>query len=235
MPYHYGFGSQYLLYILGIVLVMFAQSRVTSAYHKYKTIPNKRGISGKDVARYILDHNDLHDVRVEVANGGSLSDHYDPMHRVVRLSNDIYYNTSIASLSVAAHECGHAIQHKVGYGAIALRNKLLPAANIASQMGWAILVLGLFLFSSTPVLLYTGIGCICIVLLFQIVTLPVEFNASSRAMKQIASSGLMLPEEKSLCSSMLRAAAFTYVAAVLSTLMQILRILLMILGRRRDD
>lgn len=229
------FLSQYMLYMIGIAVVMFAQARVSNAYQRYKRIANRRGISGADTARSILDANGLQNVRVEVSKGGSLSDHYDPVHHVVRLSPEIYYNKSIASLSVAAHECGHAIQHKAGYGAIALRNRLLPAANIASQLGWVVLVLGLFLFASMPVLLYAGILMICIVLLFQIVTLPVEFNASSRAIKQISADGLMSEEERPMVKGMLRAAAFTYVAAVLSTLMQILRILLMILGRRQHD
>ena len=171
--------SQYFLYILAFAVVMLAQSRVQAAYHKYKRIPNEHGLTGEAVARRILDMNNLQSIRVEVAKGGMLSDHYDPVHHVVRLSPDIFYNASIASISVAAHEVGHAIQHKEHYGAIGLRNRLLPMANIASQLGWVVLVLGLFLFASTPVILYAGIAMICIILLFQIVTLPVEFNASS--------------------------------------------------------
>lgn len=230
------FYSQYLLYILAFVIVMFAQSKVQAAYHRYKEIPNEMGISGEETARRILDYNGLQDISVEVANGGMLSDHYDPIHRVVRLSPDIFYNKSIASISVAAHEVGHAIQHKEHYGAIGLRNRLLPAANIASKLGWIVLVLGLFLFVSIPIVLYVGIALICIVLLFQIVTLPVEFNASTRAVKQLAMHGLVAEDESYKVKSMLRAAAFTYVAAVLSTLAQILRILLMVLGsNKRND
>ena len=216
--------SQYFLYILAFAVVMLAQSRVQAAYHKYKRIPNEHGLTGEAVARRILDMNNLQSIRVEVAKGGMLSDHYDPVHHVVRLSPDIFYNASIASISVAAHEVGHAIQHKEHYGAIGLRNRLLPMANIASQLGWVVLVLGLFLFASTPV-----------ILLFQIVTLPVEFNASSRAVKQLAMYGMISEQERYDVKGMLRAAAFTYVAAVLSTLAQILRILLMVLGRRDDD
>lgn len=227
--------SQYFLYILAFAVVMLAQSRVQAAYHKYKRIPNEHGLTGEAVARRILDMNNLQSIRVEVAKGGMLSDHYDPVHHVVRLSLDIFYNASIASISVAAHEVGHAIQHKEHYGAIGLRNRLLPMANIASQLGWVVLVLGLFLFASTPVILYAGIAMICIILLFQIVTLPVEFNASSRAVKQLAMYGMISEQERYDVKGMLRAAAFTYVAAVLSTLAQILRILLMVLGRRDDD
>ena len=216
--------SQYFLYILAFAVVMLAQSRVQAAYQKYKRIPNEHGLTGEAVARRILDMNNLQSIRVEVAKGGMLSDHYDPVHHVVRLSPDIFYNASIASISVAAHEVGHAIQHKEHYGAIGLRNRLL-----------VVLVLGLFLFASTPVILYAGIAMICIILLFQIVTLPVEFNASSRAVKQLAMYGMISEQERYDVKGMLRAAAFTYVAAVLSTLAQILRILLMVLGRRDDD
>ena len=227
--------SQYLLYILAFMVVMAAQSRVQAAYHKYKQVPNQYRLTGEAVARRILDMNGLNHIRVEVSNGGSLSDHYDPVHHVVRLSPDIFYNTSIASLSVAAHEVGHAIQHKEHYGAIGLRNRLLPMANIASKLGWAVLILGLFLFASTPIILYFGIALICVILLFQIVTLPVEFNASSRAVKQLSMYGMMTDSERNDVKGMLNAAAFTYVAAVLSTLAQILRILLLVLGRRNND
>ncbi len=227
--------SQYLLYILAFMVVMAAQSRVQAAYHKYKQVPNQYRLTGENVARRILDMNGLNHIRVEVSNGGSLSDHYDPVHHVVRLSPDIFYNTSIASLSVAAHEVGHAIQHKEHYGAIGLRNRLLPIANIASRLGWAVLILGLFLFASTPFILYFGIALICVILLFQLVTLPVEFNASSRAVKQLSMYGMMTDSERNDVKGMLNAAAFTYVAAVLSTLAQILRILLLVLGRRNND
>ena len=237
MPIYYypSFSSQYLLYLLGILIVLYAQGRVSSAYNKYKQIPNKKGIRGVDAARIILDRNGLQDVRIEPAKGGTLSDHYDPVHRVVRLSSDIYYNASIASVSVAAHECGHAIQHKVGYAALSWRSKLLPVANICSQLGWITLILGLFLFSSFSSLVYLGIGMILVVFLFQVVTLPVEFNASTRAIAQISELQLMQDDERPMVRSILKAAAFTYVASVLSTLLQIFRILIMVLGRRNND
>ena len=164
-----------------------------------------------------------------------MSDHYDPVHGVVHLSSDIYYNTSIASISVAAHEVGHAIQHKEHYGFIALRNRILPIANIASQLGWIVLVIGLFMFASTPVILYIGLSLIFVILLFQILTLPIEFNASNRAIKNLQSYQLISDNETDDVKRMLKAAAFTYVAAVLSTLAQILRILLMILGNQRRN
>lgn len=229
------FISQYFLYILAFAIVMIAQSRVQAAYQKYKQIPNERGLRGEEVARKILDANGLQNIAVEVAKGGALSDHFDPVHHVVRLSPDIFYKASIASISVAAHEVGHAIQHKEHYGAIGLRNRLLPLANVASQLGWVVLVLGLFLFVSTPVILYAGIALICVILLFQVITLPVEFNASTRAVKQLTAMGLIATEETFQVKGMLKAAAFTYVAAVLATVVQILRILLIVLGRKRND
>ncbi|WP_416324833.1 zinc metallopeptidase [[Eubacterium] hominis] len=226
---------QYLLYILGFAIVMLAQARVQQVYNQYKAKPNARKMTGKDAARMILDASGLPEISVEVSRGGSLSDHYDPVHGVVHLSSDIYYNTSIASISVAAHEVGHAIQHKEHYGLIALRNRILPIANIASQLGWIVLVIGLFMFASTPVILYIGLSLIFVILLFQILTLPIEFNASDRAIKNLQSYQLITDNETDDVKRMLKAAAFTYVAAVLSTLAQILRILLMILGNQRRN
>lgn len=226
---------QYLLYILGFAIVMLAQARVQQVYNQYKAKSNARKMTGKDVARMILDASGLPEISVEVSRGGSLSDHYDPVHGVVHLSSDIYYNTSIASISVAAHEVGHAIQHKEHYGFIALRNRILPIANIASQLGWIVLVIGLFMFASTPVILYIGLSLIFVILLFQILTLPIEFNASDRAIKNLQSYQLISDNETDDVKRMLKAAAFTYVAAVLSTLAQILRILLMILGNQRRN
>ncbi len=221
------------LYLLALICVLWAQGQVQRAYQKYKRIENEKNISGADVARQILDANGLYDVNVEVAQGGILSDHYDPTKHVVRLSPDIYYNRSIASLAVAAHEVGHAIQHKEQYGFIAIRNKLLPAAQIASKLGWLTLFLGLFFLYITPVLLYIGIIMLVVIALFQLVTLPLEFNASSRALVQLQQASFVNEDEIDDCRSMLRAAAFTYVAALLSTIAQILRMVL--IARRNDD
>lgn len=229
------FFSQYFIYIVGFLIVVAAQSRVQSAYHKYKNISNKKKVTGHDAARAILDANDLHNVRIEMMKGSTLSDHYDPRHHIVRLSEDIYYRASIASLCIAAHEVGHAIQHKEHYGAIALRNRILPAAQFASRLGWIVLFIGFFLFSSTPVILYIGIILICVILLFQVVTLPIEFNASHRAIQQLEALHMVSAEEVPMAKAMLKAAAFTYVAAVLATLTQILRILLIVLNSRRSD
>lgn len=223
----------YFLYLLAFLIVVMAQAGVQNAYHRYKQMKNRKGYTGAQVARQILDANGLQNVPVEVSQGGVLSDHYDPTRHVVRLSSDIYYNQSIAAISVAAHEVGHAIQHKEHYGFIALRNKLLPAANIASNLGWITLVFGLMFIETMPILFYFGLTSLLVIALFQFVTLPVEFNASTRAIKQLQYQKLIEDGEQQACKAMLRAAALTYVAALVSSILQILRVLL--IARRRDD
>lgn len=226
--------SSYMLYLLGFVIVMMAQMSVQGAYQKYKKIANRKGYTGAQVARNILDKNGLSHVQVEVANGGVLSDHYDPTHHVVRLSADIYYNKSIASISVAAHEVGHAIQHKENYGLIGLRNRLLPAANIASNLGWIVLFIGLFLFGgANNIVFQIGFLMLIVIVIFQLVTLPIELNASSRALKQLSANGYIYEDEVPECRAMLKAAAFTYLAALINSILQILRVLL--IARRRND
>ncbi|MDD6466791.1 MAG: zinc metallopeptidase [Erysipelotrichaceae bacterium] len=221
---------QYFLYLLAFIVVMIAQMKVNSAFHQYKQQENEKGLTGAQVARRILDENGLHDVSIEHAQG-VLSDHYDPKAKVVRLSNDIYYGATIAAISVAAHESSHAIQHAENYGFIALRNSILPFCALSSNLAWPVLLIGL-LFSIKP-LAYFGIGLLLVVLAFQVVTLPVEFNASSRAMTILANDGMIYEEERADVKSMLSAAAMTYVAAVISSAIQILRFLL-IINRNRD-
>lgn len=221
-----------LLYLGAIAIVMFAQTRMQSAYHRYRKMESEYGYSGAAVARAILDANGLHNVKVQLAEGGSLSDHYNPMQQTVNLSPDIYYKSSIASIAVAAHEVGHAIQHKERYGAIGIRNAILPVANIASQLGWGVLFFG-FMIGFTP-LLKLGVVMLLTVMAFQLITLPIEFNASSRAIVQMRSLNIIAEQETADARSMLNAAAFTYVAAVINTIFQILRILLMMNRRERD-
>ncbi len=218
------------LYILAIVLAMMAQAKVQSAYQKYRRVASSRGLTGEQVARRILNNNGLSNVRIEQASG-TLSDHYDPRNHVVRLSQDIYSGSSIAAISVAAHEVGHALQHSENYGFIALRNTILPITQISSNLAWPVLMIGLLFANGT--MLYLGIFLLVIVLIFQVVTLPVEFNASSRAIVQLENEGIILDDEKKECKSMLSAAAMTYVAAVAASALQILRLLL-IAGRRND-
>lgn len=223
---------QYILYFGAFVIVLYSQIHLQSTYQKARRLDSYHRYTGAEVARMILDENGLSDVQVVLARGGSLSDHYNPVNKTVNLSSDIYFKSSVASISVAAHEVGHAIQHKEHYGAIALRNRILPFANLASQMGWGVLFLG-FIFSLSS-LIYIGIFCLMLIALFQLVTLPVEFNASSRALVQLQQLNIIVEEEVSDCRKMLSAAALTYVAALLSTLVQILRLIL-IFGRNNED
>lgn len=220
----------FILYMLAFVVVMVAQASVTSAYKKYRNVPCERGVTGAQVARRILDSKGLYDVGLDITSG-VLADHYDPRTKVVRLSHDVYYGHSIASVAVAAHEVGHAIQHAENYGFIGLRNTILPYCSIANSLAWPTLFIGLF-FSMEP-LLYVGIIMLIAVLAFQLVTLPVEFNASSRALTLLTSQGVLYEEEKNDAKAMLSAAAMTYVAAVISSALQILRFLL-IANRNRD-
>ena len=217
------------LYLLALILVVWAQFKVNGAYARYRNVSTRRGYRGVEAARMILNQNGLHDVKIEMATGGELSDHYDPQTNTVRLSKDVYYNDSIASIAISAHEVGHAIQHATNYGFIGLRNMILPYAMISSKLGWTILFLGLMF--TLDSLFYIGIGMLCIIALFQLITLPVELNASKRALALLESNGIILAEEKRDCKTMLSAAAFTYIAALISTLLQILRLL----GRRRRD
>lgn len=220
-----------LLYLFAALVVMFAQFGVQGSYQKYRKIETYSGIRGCDVARRILDANGCSDVIVNPSNGGSLSDHYNPSNKTINLSPEVFYKSSIASVAVAAHEVGHAIQHAQGYPAIALRNRLLPYANIASSFGWSVLFIGLF--ANIELLFYIGIVSLVVILLFQIVTLPIEFDASSRALYHLESMGILAYEEKQDAKKMLNAAALTYVASVLATLAQILRFVLMNNRRNR--
>ncbi|HJC35693.1 MAG TPA: zinc metallopeptidase [Candidatus Merdibacter merdavium] len=237
MFYGFGYGSstQYILYLLGILLAVIAQGWLSSTYSKYRAVANARGLSGAECARYILHRNGLDHIRVEMSRGGTLSDHYDPRAGVIRLSADIYQGTSIASLSVAAHECGHAIQHKENYAPLKIRDTMVPVVNLANQIGWVALFLGLVLFYRSSTLLMVGGIMLLVVLAFQLITLPVELNASSRALKILRADGMIMEQERPMASTMLKAAAFTYVASVLSTLLQILRVFLIAGSRDRRN
>lgn len=237
MFYGFGYGSstQYILYLLGILLAVIAQGWLSNTYSKYRAVANARGLSGAECARHILHRNGLDHIRVEMSRGGTLSDHYDPRAGVIRLSADIYQGTSIASLSVAAHECGHAIQHKENYAPLKIRDTMVPVVNLANQIGWVALFLGLVLFYRSSTLLMVGGIMLLVVLAFQLITLPVELNASSRALKILRADGMIMEQERPMASTMLKAAAFTYVASVLSTLLQILRVFLIAGSRDRRN
>lgn len=220
----------YLLTILAFIITITAQLFVNGSYSKTRKIKNKHNLTGEQVARTILDKNGLQNVQIEEV-GTTLGDHYDPRSKTVRLSSDIYHNTSIASASVAAHECGHAIQDKDDYTFLRIRHALIPVVNFSSYAGYIAIVIGC-IFSSIN-LIWVGILMEIIILLFQLITLPVEFNASSRALKQLEELNLLEKSEIKYSRKMLKAAAMTYVASVAAAVLEILRLLL-IFGRRDD-
>ena len=225
--------STYILYyalpILGLIITSIAQLKITTNYSKYKKIDATSRKSGAEVARTILDKHGLRNVKVE-ETAGNLTDHYDPRNKVVRLSTDIYEGRTIASVSVAAHECGHAIQDKVNYTPMRIRSLLVPIVNFSTKIGYLIITISLVM----GALKLAGIGLILLLsmLLFQLVTLPVEFDASRRGKKELAELHILDPSEQKGSAKMLKAAAFTYVASVLSTLFEILRLALMVASRR---
>lgn len=218
------------LAIVGTVIVLAAQIKIKSSYAKYKEIQNKRGMTGFDTARMILDKHGLDNVHI-VEVSGELSDHYDPSRKVVRLSHDIFHGNSIAAISVAAHECGHAIQDKENYSFMHIRATLVPIVNFISGSGFLVIIISLIA-GITGYLLY-GILMILATLLFQLVTLPVEFDASKRALAELESLNIVNEEEKDGSKSVLTAAAMTYVASVLSSILSLLR--LVIMYNNRDD
>ena len=213
-----------IILIIAILFIpLLAQIKVKSSYNKYMRIKNTSGLSGTEVARRILDNHNLNSVYV-VETPGVLSDHYDPRRKTVRLSNSIFEDTTIASVAVAAHECGHAIQDKEGYFFLKLRSMIYPIVNIATSISYYIIFIGFVL--EYIDLIYLGIGFSALGLLFQIITLPVEFNASKRAKEEIHKMGIITNEEEAGVSAMLSAAALTYVAGVLSSALQIIRLIL---------
>ena len=227
----YYYDPTYVLVLIGALICLAAQAMVSSAYSKWKEVPSRTGLTGAQVARQILDGNGCRDVRIE-AVAGTLSDHYDPTNGVLRLSSEVYGGRSIAALGVAAHEAGHAIQDAQDYAPMRIRANLVPVANIGSQAAVPLFMLGLFM--SWEPLLKIGILCFALAVLFYVVTLPVEFNASGRAVKVLAKSFLPEDEVRGV-KAMLTAAAMTYVAAALQAVLQLVRLLLLANSRRRDD
>lgn len=223
----------YLLVIIGAVLCMAASSFVNSTYRKYAAIRSRSGITGAEAATRILRSAGIMDVMVQHVSG-NLTDHYDPGKKVLCLSDAVYDSGSVAAIGVAAHECGHAVQHQKGYLPLKIRTALVPAANIGSRLGLPLVIIGLVLGLSTT-LVQIGIWIFAIAVLFQIVTLPVEFNASNRALVMLENQGIMGTEELGYCKKVLGAAAMTYVAAAASSVLQLLRLVLLSGNRRRRD
>lgn len=222
------YNLDYLIYILpGFLLALYAQSKIRANFDKYSRITNREGLTGRSVAEAILKNHGIYDVTIDRVRG-SLTDHYDPSHKVLRLSDPVYDSTSIAALGIAAHECGHAIQHHEAYAPLSMRNAIVPAANLGSNLSFILIFAGVFAFAP---LLKLGIALFAITVLFQLLTLPVEYNASHRA-KVILADGILSGEEMVGVERILSAAALTYVASLLTAIGTLLRFLS--LGRRRD-
>jgi len=225
--------STMVLLIPAILLSLYAQFKISSAYGRYSEVRSRSGLTGAQAARAILNYNGLYDVQVEPI-GGRLSDHYDPRTRVVRLSEDVYYGNSLASLAVAAHETGHALQHANGYFPLELRSTFVPVANFGSSLGPILILVGLFM-PAFNWLLQIGIFAFSLAVLFQLITLPVEYNASSRALALLQDGGMLAQDEVRGARSVLSAAALTYVAAALAAVLQLARFILIAQGRSRDE
>jgi len=235
MPFYMYYDPTYFLVLIGVILSLIASARVKSTFNKYSQMRNSRGMTGAQAAEQVLRGAGIYDVRIEHV-AGNLTDHYDPRSKVLRLSDSVYGQTSVAAVGVAAHECGHAIQHAKGYGPLKFRNVLVPVANFGAKIAWPLILVGLLINSESAwFIMQAGIIAFSLAVLFQIVTLPVEFNASNRAIRVIADSGIMYGEEIVAAKRVLSAAALTYVAAAASSILQLLRLVLLAGGRRRND
>ena len=229
----WGFDGTYVLIILAFLISALVSAKMNATFSKYSKVRSYCGMTGAQAAQRILSSAGIYDVRIEHVSG-KLTDHYDPSNKVLRLSDAVYGNTSIAAIGVAAHECGHAVHHAKNYFQLSVRSAIVPVANFGSQLSWPLFLAGL-IFSFRP-LLMIGILLFCAALLFQIVTLPVEFNASARALRMLDETGIMGRQEIRGTKKVLRAAAMTYVAAVIGSLLQLLRLLILSGAfRRRDD
>ncbi len=232
--YYYGYGIDptYILIIIAAIISLIAQGLVKSTFSRYSKVAGARGITGAQAAEIILRANGINDVTVQRVSG-SLTDHYDPRTKTVNLSETVYNKTSVAAVGVAAHECGHAIQHDVGYVPLTFRSALVPVANIGSQLSWVFIILGLIL-SYNHTLITIGILMFSLAVLFQLVTLPVEFNASSRALEQLEAQGILDRGEIGGTRKVLSAAALTYVASAAAAILQLLRLIILFGGDKRD-
>ena len=232
MPFFYYYDPYYWMILVPAMLIaLLAQLNVSATFNRYSRVASRRGLTGAQAAEAVLRAHGVYDVRIERV-AGRLSDHYDPRSNVIRLSDGVYGSTSVASLGVAAHEAGHAVQYAQGYGPIKLRTAIIPVCNIGSQLSILLIVLGLIFYF--PALFGVGVILFAVAVVGQVVTLPVEFNASRRAMASLRDTGLLEQEELRGARKVLTAAAMTYVAALLVSIAQLLRYLLAFGGRRRD-
>ena len=230
--YGFYFDRTYILLIIGMLLSLAASAKLKSTFAHYSRVRSVSGLTGAETASRILRMAGITDVRIEPVSG-SLTDHYDPRTKTVRLSEDIYGRTSLAAVGVAAHECGHAIQHARNYAPLEIRSAIVPAANLGSTLSWPLFLIGLF--AGIRPLLTAGIVLFSLAVLFQLVTLPVEINASSRALKMLETTGILGSDENRGARKVLTAAALTYVAALAASILQLLRLLILAGGRGSDD
>ena len=236
--YGYGYGYRLdptiFLVLIGVLLSLWAQNRVNSTFARYSRVRSFSGMTGAEAARRLLNAQGIYDVTVQPVSG-KLTDHYDPRTKVVKLSDSVYNATSVAAIGVAAHECGHAMQHNEGYGPLRFRSALVPVANFGSQLSWPMILLGILFGGLGSPLVQVGIRMFSLAVLFQLVTLPVEFNASSRAVRLLDSQGILSGEEVDGTRKVLKAAALTYVAAAAGSILQLLRLVILFGGRDRDN
>lgn len=230
--YGYGFDYTYILLIIGAVICLLASAKMQSTYKKYGKVRAMSGMTGAEVAERILRINGIMDVQIEHV-AGNLSDHYDPRRKVLRLSEGVYNSNSVSAIGVAAHECGHALQHHYGYGPLVLRSIMVPVVNIGSTLAFPVIILGIIL-SSFEFLVPIGILLFSLTVVFALITLPVEFNASKRAVTVLSEQGILYDEEIKGAKKVLSAAAMTYVASAVSAILQLLRLWILYGGKRRD-
>lgn len=234
MGYYY-WDPTYILVVIGAVICMIASARVKGTFNKYSQIRSMSGMNGAQVAQRVLQAAGIYDVQVRHVSG-SLTDHYDPRTKTVNLSDPVYNATSVAALGVAAHECGHAIQHAKSYAPLSIRSALVPIANFGSMLAWPVILIGLlFNTRSSGLIIDIGILLFSAAVLFQLVTLPVEFDASRRALVMLRTQGILADDELKYTRRVLKSAALTYVASAAAAILQLLRIILITNGRRRDD
>ncbi len=232
--FYLGYDSTYILVLIGVAICLLASSRVNSVFRRYSTVRSRSGLTGREAAERILRANGIYDVTVRHIPG-NLTDHYDPRNKTLGLSDSTYGSASVAAIGVAAHECGHAVQHATGYAPLKFRGALVPVANFGSTLAWPLILIGLLIGSrSASLFINMGILLFSAAVLFQLVTLPVEFNASNRAVKVLETTGMLYPEEIRQTKAVLGAAALTYVASAASAILQLLRLLLITGGRRND-
>ena len=230
---YYYYDPTYMLIVISALISLFAQFLVNSRFSKYSRVRSRSGMTGAQAAERILQSQGIYDVAIQRVSG-KLTDHYDPRNKTLNLSDAVYASTSVAAVGVAAHECGHAIQHARGYAPLSFRSALVPVANIGSQLSWLFIILGIF-FGGSHTLIMIGILMFSAAVLFQLVTLPVEVNASRRALKILGNTGILNSEELPMTRKVLKAAALTYVASAAAAILQLLRLVILFGGRNRDD